>query len=86
MSPSAVSDAQFLNLVQFLLICCFSEALCTFFAIRYTRSTFPFDPLDNIGEFVRKRWIVFFLSPLVLHLPLLSLVFVQSGMGVQVGV
>ena len=37
------------------------------------------------GEFVKKNWMMLALMPLVLHLPLVTLMFEHSGMGFSIG-
>jgi hypothetical protein len=82
---SVLSDDGFSNLETFLQVAILSEVICTTIALSFASRYLEFNPLEHMGEFIGKRYMVFVVLPFMLHLPLLSLLFDQAGMEVVVG-
>ena len=72
--------------VCYFLYAMISVELATFTAFLWIGPRYlKLDITVYAGEFVKKNWMMLALMPLVLHLPLVTLMFEHSGMGFSIG-
>ncbi len=85
--PERVNDADFMHLVEFLLIMICSEGLVLGLFTTIGHRQIGFNPLPHLGDYFSepKNCMLIFFLPVLLHLPCISLLLEHSGMKMSLG-
>ena len=82
---SALDEDKFRQLCQFLYAVISVELLTITLFLWLSPRFLGFDITVYMGEFVKKNWITIAAMPLILHFPLVTIMFEHSGMGFAIG-
>jgi hypothetical protein len=85
LDPAILSQDEFWHVQTFLAVVIVCELATSIATTKLAIHFLRFDPRRNLGVFLANNIISFIVMPILLHFPVLALIFTHSGMGFAVG-